>query len=98
MSKEVLKNDIEIQFDKPETIQPKTEAEVRQLGRNAGIPLLTLLKDEGKSEAWIEQMKEDKKEETEANQASLGAALMGSIRNANQPAEGAGTEEEPENE
>ena len=49
---------------------------------------MTLLKDEGKSDAWIEDMKKDKKEETEANQASLGAALMGGIRNANQPVEG----------
>jgi len=97
MNQEVEKNDIEIQFDKPETIQPKTEAEVRNLGRTAGIPLVTLLKDEGKSDAWIEQMQKDKEEETEANQASLGVALMGSIRNANQPAEGGppGTEEEP---
>jgi len=32
-------------------------------------------------------MEKDKKEEQEANSASLGAALMANIRNANQPGE-----------
>ncbi len=92
---DVDKKDILVNFDKPETVQPKTEAEIRTHGKNVGIPLKTLLRDEGKDEAWIKQMEKDKKEEQEAAKASLGAALMAGVRNANQPPEG---EEEEGNE
>ena len=87
LNKDVEKKDILVVFDKPETVQPKTEAEIRTLGKNAGIPLVTLLQDEGKDEAWIEKMQKNKAEEQKANSASLGAALMANIRNANQPEE-----------
>jgi hypothetical protein len=87
LNTDVEKKDIQVLFDKPETVQPKTEAEIRTLGKNAGIALVTLLRDEGKDEAWIEQMEKDKAEEQKANSASLGAALMANIRNANQPGE-----------
>jgi len=87
LGKKVEKKDIQVIFNKPETVQPKTEAEIRTAGKGAGLPLKTMLRDEGKDEAWIEQMEKDKKEEQEANSASLGAALMANIRNANQPGE-----------
>ena len=60
------RRDIIVTFEKPETVQPKTQAEIRQLGKSAGIPLNTLLRDEGKDEVWIEQMEKDKKSEQEA--------------------------------
>lgn len=84
---EADKQDIEIAFTKPETIQPKTEAEIRTSGKAAGLPLKTLLRDEGKTDAWIEQMDKDKKEEQAANADNLAVALMANIRNANQPEE-----------
>lgn len=87
LGQKVEKKDISVIFDKPETVQPKTEAEIRQHGKSAGIPLITLLRDEGRDEAWIEQMEQDKKAEQEANSASLGAALLANIRAANQPEE-----------
>ncbi len=83
----VEKKDILVIFDKPETVQPKTEAEIRSAGKNAGIPLVTMLRDEGKDEAWIEQMEKDKAAEQKANSSSLATALMANIRNANQPGE-----------
>jgi len=85
---EIARNDISVNYLKPETIQPKTEAEVRNLGKQAGIPLITLLREEGKDDAWLEQMGKDKEEETKANQQSLGAALLNSIRKSNEPEEG----------
>ena len=85
LDQEVEKDELIATFDKPETIQPTAEAEIRTQGKAAGIPLVTLLRDEGKDEAWLEQMKKDKEEEVEMNQKNLGPALMNSIRNANQP-------------
>ena len=87
LGSKVDKKDISVIFDKAETVQPKTEAEIRTSGKAAGIPLVTLLRDEGKDPAWIEQMEEDKAAETEANSASLANALMANIRNANNPEE-----------
>ena len=74
-------------FDKPETIQPKTQAEIRAQGKTAGIPLKTLLRDEGKSDAWLDQMEKNRKEKKEAQADNMGAALMEAIRSANQPTE-----------
>ncbi|GAF73244.1 unnamed protein product [marine sediment metagenome] len=53
--------DIVVNYADPETVQPKTEAEIRESGKRAGIPLNTLLREEGKDDAWIEQMEADKK-------------------------------------
>ncbi|GAH41652.1 unnamed protein product, partial [marine sediment metagenome] len=77
---EVDKKEIIVDFDSPETIQPKTEAEIRKLGREVGIPLNTLLRDEGKDVAWIEQMEKDKKD---AEGDVTMQTLLGEIRRAN---------------
>ena len=90
---EVTKKDINITFDKPDTIQPQVEAKIRTESKKAGIPLKTILRDEGKSEAWIDQMEIDKAEEQKANSSNLGTALAAAIRNANQPAEAGESEE-----
>ena len=92
LGKEVVKGDISVNFNKPETIQPKTEAEVREKAKAAGIPLVTLLRDEGKDEAWMEQMQKDKEEADEAAKKSLGGALMAGLRTANQPPNAAETQ------
>jgi hypothetical protein len=85
VGKEVEKGDISVNFNKPETIQPKTEAEIRKSGRDAGIPLKTLLRDEGKSDAWIAQMEEDLAEAKKGEASNLGVALANAIREANRP-------------
>lgn len=67
-------------FDKPETVQPRTEAEIREINVRAGIPLLTTLRDDGWTDAEIAKMQRDKEEEQSAQQAQLGAALVGAMR------------------
>ncbi len=70
-------------FDKPETVQPRTTAETRQLNVNAGMPLVTILRDEGKSEEYIEQMLKDKQQEEARKQASLAQSLLNAERQFN---------------
>ena len=60
---DVEARDIVADFETPATVLPRTAAEVRKFGRESGIPLITLLRDEGKDPAWLEQMEVDKKEE-----------------------------------
>ena len=93
LGSDVEKKDISVVFNKPETVQPKTEAEIRTAGKGAGIPLVTLLRDEGKDKAWIDQMEKDKAAETEANSASLANAVMNAIKNSNDPDEVSGGEQ-----
>ena len=79
----VKKADIEVAFDKPETVQPKTQAEIRKTSVDSGIPLVTVLREEGKSEAWIEQMQKDMEEEKEQNATNLGAVVAAALRDSN---------------
>lgn len=60
----------------PETVQPKTRAEIRESSVRAGVPLTTALRDEGWSDAEIEQMYQDKAEEVAESQAGLAQALL----------------------
>ncbi len=63
-------------WDSPETVQPKTRAEIRRNSVEVGIPLKTVLRDEGKSEAWIETMEKDAEEAASKRQDTLAAALV----------------------
>ena len=58
---EVDVQEITVRWERVETIQPRTQAEIRSLGVQAGIPLITLLKDEGWSETEIEDLLADQK-------------------------------------
>jgi hypothetical protein len=64
--------DIEPVWEPVETVQPKTEAEIRLLGTQAGIPLVTMLRREGWSESELEDMHADK----EGSAAELGEQLL----------------------
>jgi len=66
-------------FAKPETVQPRTRAEIRQINTNAGIPLTTTLRDEGRTDAEIEQVWADKRKETVDN-ANLAQAYLDQAR------------------
>jgi len=70
-------------FDRPETIQPRTRAETRQMNVNAGIPLVTVLREEGWSEAKIAQMQQDKEAEKAGEQNNLARMLLDAERNFN---------------
>lgn len=71
--------DIEPVFDTPSTVQPMTAAQIRVTDRNAGIPLTTILKREGWSQAELDQMAEDKRED-EMQSADLARAYMEQAR------------------
>lgn len=52
-NQDAQRSDITVRFDRPETIQPYTTAQTRQLNVAAGMPLETILRDEGKSDDEI---------------------------------------------
>lgn len=50
---------INVEYDPFQTIQPGTQAQIRKVSKDTGIPLRTLLRDEGWTEADLEQMYQD---------------------------------------
>jgi hypothetical protein len=46
-------------FARPETVQPRTQAEIRQIDVNAGIPLINCVRREGWTEEEIAALEED---------------------------------------
>jgi hypothetical protein len=62
-------------YEESETVQPKTTAEIRELSVRAGMPLTTVLRDEGWDEEDLAQMEEDKQNERVA-QASYADAVL----------------------
>ena len=58
------------------TVQPRTQAEIRQIGVSAGMPLTTLLRAEGWTETELAQMEADREAEAGRQQAQLATALM----------------------
>ena len=74
-------------FAPPETVQPKTEAEIIQAEVNAGIPLVTALRNHGWTEAEIKKLEEDKKA-AQLAQAEVAQAYMDQARrNSNEDVE-----------
>lgn len=71
-------------FDRPETIQPKTESDIRAQDVKSGIPLTTILRDEGWTDADIQAMEEDRQKEQAAQQTNLAAALLNAQSNFDQ--------------
>lgn len=67
---------IEPMFVAVETVQPRTQAEIRQINVNAGLPLITVLKMEGWSKKDINEMLKDADQMTAHQQAGIGAALL----------------------
>lgn len=81
----VRDEDVVPTFDRPETVQPRTEAETRQLNVSAGMPLVTVLRDEGKSQAYIEKMLKDQKDQAEQNKSTLAQSLLNAEREFSAP-------------
>jgi len=63
-------------YDKPETIQPRTAAEIVQMQVGAGMPLLSALRLGGMTEAELAQIMEEQQAEEASRTRSLGQALM----------------------
>lgn len=81
---------IEPMFSRVETIQPMTEAQIRQTNVNAGVPLITVLKWEGWTQKDIDEMLADADTMSARQQAGIGAALL----NAQQSFDRGGTDDE----
>lgn len=81
-------SDLAAVFDVPETVQPRTQAEIIKLNKDAGIPLTTSLRDSGWTDSELDQMRQDQAEEQEAQQAQLGTALVGALRQFDQGGNG----------
>lgn len=71
----IAETDITPLFDDPVTVQPAAQAAIRQASVGAGMPLTTVLRDEGKDDAYLDQMKRDAQEERAQQQTTLAAAL-----------------------
>jgi len=71
-------------FDRPETVQPKTESDIRAQDVKSGIPLTTTLRDAGWTDADIKAMEEDRANEQKAQQTNLAAALLNAQSNFDQ--------------
>lgn len=69
-------NSIQPVYDDPRTVQPLTQAQVRQANAGAGMPLRTQLRREGWSDEELNEMDEDKRAEEAASQRALGSALV----------------------
>jgi hypothetical protein len=77
--------DVHVNFDRPETIQPRTQAETRQMNVNAGMSLITVWREEGKDETWIKQALRDMEMDAARGQMSLGKSLLDAERKFNAP-------------
>jgi hypothetical protein len=85
----VAEGQVQPVFARPETVQPRTQAEIRQLAVAAGIPLATeLRRDEGWSEGELEMMAADREAEEAAAVGSLARGLVEQQRRFGQEADG----------
>lgn len=67
-------------YGQAETLQPYTQAQVRQLNVGSGIPLITQLRNDGWSESEIEQVFNDLKRMKQAEEETLVESLEGAMR------------------
>lgn len=73
---EVGRSEVRVVFELPETVQPLTKSQARQFDVSSGIPLRTVLRNDGWDEGELAQMDEDRKAEAAASQVGLAAALV----------------------
>jgi len=73
---EVGIRDIAIEFDAPEMVQPRTEAETREINVRAGMPLVTACRESGWNQEQIDKMLKDKEEEAKRNKSTLAQSLL----------------------
>jgi len=76
LGQDVPPSEIIAVFDRPETVQPRTMAEITQMRVSSGLPLKSALRMEGLSEAEIEEVQADQVEEAAAREETLGQALL----------------------
>lgn len=77
----VDKNDITPIFERPETVQPLTRANIRKTNRDAGVPVRTTLRtEEGWSQEQINRYEADVQAEQAAQQQTLASAVLDAQR------------------
>jgi hypothetical protein len=81
---EVDEGSIQPTWQEARTIQPHTEAQIRKLNVEAGIPLVTTLRREGWGEDDMAQLLQDQAEAAAGQQASLATALVEAQRRMDQ--------------
>jgi len=67
---------VRVVYAQPETMQPYTQAQVRQLNVSSGIPLLTQLRNDGWSKAQIDQLMADARMMSEMEQMNLAESML----------------------
>lgn len=71
-------------FTQPETVQPRTRAEIQQMRVTAGEPLEYVMRDMGATEAQLAQLKADKKAAAAEQARTLAQAMLDAQRNFDQ--------------
>lgn len=74
---------IYINYEAPQTVQPRTQAEIRKLNRESGLPLTTILRDEGWTEEDLAQLDADLQSEAASTANYADAALSAAQRQFN---------------
>jgi len=69
---------ITVTYADPETVQPRTRAEIRQMNVAAGMPLVTALRRDGWTQKELEQLEQDRLQEQDQRlaESNLGGALL----------------------
>jgi hypothetical protein len=75
-SQPLAPNAVTLTWDDAATVQPRTRAEIRQINVAAGLPLTTILRDEGWTDDELTQMQADKDAEAAQQQTQLAAAMV----------------------
>jgi hypothetical protein len=73
---DVPANAIQLIYEQPETMQPKSQAEIRKLQVDTGLPLTTVLRAEGWSAEQLAMMEQDKTAQQAASAQGLAQALL----------------------
>ena len=84
----VKPENVTVNFDKPETVQPRTTAETRQMNVNAGMSLTTVWREEGKTDEWIQQALKDMEADKKRNEANMAQVMLEAERRFSAPVEG----------
>ena len=79
---------VQVGYDDPETVQPKTEASIRQINVNAEMPLVTVLRQQGWSQAELDQLAKDKADEEMRKANTLALAILEQRRRFDQGEQG----------
>jgi hypothetical protein len=80
----VVARDLAPDYDRPEVISSRTLAETREINVRAGVPLVTVIRDEGRDEAYIENMLADAANARDLEQSNLAQGLLDAQRRFNQ--------------